>query len=183
MIKLKERSAAVSIILIGFLMGAMFVIGGLVAYKFYFPNTVLAEVNTSSGVVNLGPSDITQTVKQVSPAVVNIEAFMDRSAQVNPYMNDPFFRDFFGGQQFDTSPQTQRSAGVGTGFIFDKSGLIITNQHVIQGATEIEVTMSGFKKPVKAKEKTGFITKQKNYACTLRLILEKLLINCAAPKG
>ncbi len=151
MLKLKERFSALGIIIIGFLMGAAFVAGGLVAYKLYFPPNVVAEDNSSTAVpAGIGTADITQTVQKVSPAVVNIEAFSQESSDGNPFMNDPFFRDFFGGG-FDARPRTQMSQSIGTGFIFDKSGLIITNEHVVSGATDIQVKITGFDKPVKAK--------------------------------
>lgn len=146
MVKLRERFSVISIILAGFLMGAMFVLGGVVAYKLYFPTTVSAEDTASSGQVNIGPSNIAQTVKQVSPAIVNITSTVTQNAS-NPYMNDPFFKDFF-GRRFDT---TQEATEIGTGFIFDKAGLILTNQHVIDGASSIDVKIAGLSKPVKAK--------------------------------
>ena len=42
-------------------------------------------------------------------------------------------------------------AGMGTGFIFEKSGYILTNEHVVTGADEIQVTVEGYDKPFKAK--------------------------------
>lgn len=148
MVRLRERFSVISIILVGFLMGSMFVLGGVVAYKFYFPSTVEAETSSSAGQVNIGPSNIAQTVKAVSPAVVNITSYITQDTQSSPFMNDPFFRDFF-GRQYNVGPQQEQ--GLGTGFIFDKSGLILTNQHVIDGASSIEVTIAGQSKPVKAK--------------------------------
>lgn len=150
MFRLKERFSVLSIILIGFLMGAMFVAGGVAAYKFYFPNSAGAEDSTSSGQITLGPSDITQTVKKASPAVVNIESTVQQTFDTNPYFNDPFFRQFFGGEN-NVNPHQQQTQGIGSGFIFDKSGLILTNQHVVEGATNISVKIAGISKPVTAK--------------------------------
>jgi len=144
MVKLRERFSVISIIMVGFLMGAMFVLGGVTAYKFYFPSSVNAEDMTSSRQINIGPSDIAQTVKKVSPAIVNITSTSPQDYS-SPYMNDPFFRDFF-GRRFNTE-----STEIGTGFIFDKTGLILTNQHVVDGASSIEVNITGYSEPVKAK--------------------------------
>ncbi len=150
MLRLKERFSVLGILLIGFLMGAMFIAGGVTAYKFYFPKTVVAEDYSSSGQIKIGPADITQTVRKASPAVVNIESYTEQPSEANPFLNDPFFREFF-GRDFNLNPFPERSKGIGTGFIFDKSGLIITNEHVIHGASDIEVKITGFDKPVKAK--------------------------------
>ncbi|PKM45048.1 MAG: peptidase S1 [Firmicutes bacterium HGW-Firmicutes-8] len=147
MSELKKRFSVFSVILIGFLMGAMFVAGGVAAYKFYFPQTVSADDGNTSGQVDVGPSNITETVKKVSPAVVNIEATVTQ--QNNPLMNDPFFNQFFGNRNNHRQGMSE-SVGIGSGFIFDKSGLILTNQHVIDGTSEIQVKMTGFDKPVKA---------------------------------
>lgn len=149
MVKLRERFSVLGIILVGFLMGAMFVAGGVSAYTFYFPKTVVAQDTESSGKIEIGPSNISQTVNKVSPAVVNIETVVT-STSSNPYLNDPFFKEYF-GNHYNIVPQAQTSTSVGTGFIFDKSGLIITNEHVIDGASEINVTISGMDDPVKAK--------------------------------
>jgi S1-C subfamily serine protease len=146
LVNFRERFSVVSLILVGFLMGSMFILGGVVAYKLYFPSAVVAEDTASSGLVKIGPSNIAQTVKQVSPAIVNITSTSTQNYS-NPYMNDPFFRDFF-GRRYNPS---QEATEIGTGFIFDKTGLILTNQHVIEGATSIDVNIAGFDKPVKAK--------------------------------
>ncbi|WP_418792302.1 S1C family serine protease [Phosphitispora sp. TUW77] len=161
MVKFKERFSLPGVIIISFLMGIMFMAGGLTAYKLYFPPAVVAEdgnnaANTNNAadgnnikLVSIGPTDISQTVKNVSPAVVNIESFAAQQSQMNPYMNDPLFREFF-GRNFDYQPYPETSTGIGTGFIFDKSGLIITNEHVINGSSKIEVTINGFDEPLSA---------------------------------
>jgi serine protease Do len=80
-------------------------------------------------------------VEQVSPAVVTIrtEARV-RAARQFPFMDDPFFRRFFGipGQQ--QSPELLRR-GLGSGVIVSADGYILTNFHVIDGAEQIEIAL------------------------------------------
>ena len=76
-------------------------------------------------------------VKRVAPAVVNVYA-----AHVvennNPFLADPFFRQFFGAV-----PRQQVERSLGSGVIVDPSGLIVTNYHVIEGASEVKVALAG----------------------------------------
>lgn len=74
-------------------------------------------------------------VKKVLPSVVNVYARRVEQRQQNPLFNDPFFRQFFGQR-----PRTSRS--LGSGVIVDSSGLIVTNNHVIAGMTEVRVALS-----------------------------------------
>ncbi len=75
-------------------------------------------------------------VKQTAPAVVNVYASSKVRAQ-SPFMNDPFFEQFFGQQM---PPRVQSS--LGSGVIVDPSGIIVTNYHVIRGADEVKVALS-----------------------------------------
>lgn len=79
-------------------------------------------------------------LETVNPAVVNISTFATRQ-EMNPLMNDPFFRHFFGQQH--RSPQMRRSQSAGSGVIVDADeGTVITNYHVIEGADEIKVSLN-----------------------------------------
>ncbi len=80
-------------------------------------------------------------VSRVSPAVVTIRSTeRSRPAQQFPFMDDPQFREFFG----DRFPQQQprQVQGVGSGVIINGDGYILTNHHVIDGATEIKVELT-----------------------------------------
>ncbi len=83
-------------------------------------------------------------VEKAAPAVVNIYSRkVVRTRQVIPLFNDPFFRRFFGDQfsgQGRTRERVQKS--LGSGVIIDGQGLIITNNHVIEGADQVTVVLS-----------------------------------------
>ena len=81
-------------------------------------------------------------VQRTAPAVVTVSAARV-VANRNPLMDDPFFRRFFGGgvgPNFGPQ-QPQKQASLGSGVIVDASGLVVTNNHVIEGASEAKVTL------------------------------------------
>jgi len=86
-------------------------------------------------------------VKPVLPAVVNISSskvVRTQNVPLAPFFNDPFFRQFFGqqfGQQFQV-PREQREESLGSGVIVSPDGYILTNNHVVAGASEIKVFLS-----------------------------------------
>ena len=78
--------------------------------------------------------------QKAMPSVVNI--FTSKKNSSNPhqqFLDDPLFKHFFGDQLDD---QSQRETSLGSGVIVDESGLILTNQHVIEAADEIEVALA-----------------------------------------
>ncbi|SNB47763.1 DegQ family serine endoprotease [Geobacter sp. DSM 9736] len=84
----------------------------------------------------------TNVAKSVTPAVVNIST-VSKKKLVQPFFEfSPFFDDFFGGQM---RPQYRRDKSLGSGFIINKDGYIITNDHVVRDAESIQVSLSNDK--------------------------------------
>lgn len=82
-------------------------------------------------------------VTKVAPAVVTIHASRRvRQPQQFPFIDDPFFRRFFGNPQQQQPPSERQRLGLGSGVIIDANGYILTNHHVIDGAEEIKVDLS-----------------------------------------
>src|SRR4051794_37109992 len=80
-------------------------------------------------------------VQRVTPAVVTVQAAKTVENR-NPLMDDPFFRRFFGGGggPFGGGPREQRS--LGSGVIVDAGGLVVTNNHVIDGADQVKILLA-----------------------------------------
>jgi serine protease Do len=81
----------------------------------------------------------------VKPAVVNISSTRIIKTQgiPSPFFNDPFFRKFFGDEFGHLErPREHKQASLGSGVIVDKDGYILTNNHVIKDADEINVKLS-----------------------------------------
>ena len=105
---------------------------------------------TAHAATNVLPAsgNFTEVVKAVRPAVVNISTTrVVKSAGMEDLperFNDPFFRRFFGDEFFRRfeAPRNRPSSGLGSGVIVDASGYVVTNNHVIENADEIKVTLS-----------------------------------------
>jgi Do/DeqQ family serine protease len=95
-----------------------------------------ARVPSSPGEIKLSFAPV---VKRVTPAVVNVYAARVVENRV-PLFDDPIFRRFFGGGSGGPREQVQRS--LGSGVIVDASGLVVTNNHVIESADQIKVALA-----------------------------------------
>jgi len=122
------------------------------------PSPAMGQSGRAKGLRELQRSfrSISKTVK---PAVVNVSAVRivptrEFRSGTDPFFQDhPFFREFFRDDLFRRffferrgRPRQHRQQGLGSGFLIDPNGHILTNRHVIKGADEIVVTLTANKK-------------------------------------
>lgn len=133
--------------------------------KFVIITLMLVMVVGMTGLVNAEATSgkITETnifadiAEKVDDGVVKITSFVEvqRSQELSPFYDDPFFKYFFGDQlptprQQPEQQEPEMQQGFGSGFVVSSDGYIITNQHVISEAEEIKIEINGFEDPVPA---------------------------------
>ncbi len=94
------------------------------------------------------PNSFADLAEKLMPSVVNISTTQTVVERSNPFPNFQFppgspFGDMF--KEFGT-PQERQSSALGSGFIIDEKGIVVTNNHVIEGAEDIVVQVNGEKK-------------------------------------
>ena len=79
-------------------------------------------------------------VKKAAPAVVNVYVQHRVEQTASPFLDDPFFRQFF-GDSFGI-PRERIENSLGSGVLASPDGVVVTNNHVIQGSGEAEITVA-----------------------------------------
>lgn len=105
------------------------------------PQSVRAEITEAAQpaprAITRG-SFVAEAVQKVGKAVVRIDTEKTVTRRADPMLDDPMFRRFFGE---DFAPRSETLRGQGSGFVIEKSGIILTNSHVVNGADKVTVTL------------------------------------------
>ena len=113
----------------------------------FFSLIFIFNYSTLSNSQNI-PNSFADLAERLMPSVVNISTTQTVVTRSNPFPNFQFppgspFEDMF--KEFGT-PQERQSSALGSGFILDETGIVVTTTHVIEGAEDIVVQVNGGKK-------------------------------------
>jgi len=106
---------------------------------------VLTPKTHATTALSSAPGSFSQLAKNASPSVVNIstvKVIKGRKEIPSPFGSEDPFRDFFERFFRDQMPKDFRQRSLGTGFIIDKDGFILTNNHVVEETEEIKVKLA-----------------------------------------
>jgi Do/DeqQ family serine protease len=107
------------------------------------PQVVELTQSTQASLAATRAGSYSDAVRRAAPAVVSIFTSKDVKVPQHPFFNDPLFRRFFGD---GGGEEPRRASGLGSGVIVSARGYILTNDHVVEAADEIEVGLADGKK-------------------------------------
>jgi len=107
------------------------------------PQVVELTQTTQASLAATRAGSYSDAVRRAAPAVVSIFTSKDVKVPQHPFFNDPLFRRFFGN---GGGEEPRRASGLGSGVIVSARGYILTNDHVVEAADEIEVGLADGKK-------------------------------------
>lgn len=128
--------------------------------KFWVEGSEQPSGRVNTDLKSLSPKAFLNVSEKVNGAVVNIsttkvikgfqspfgfqqgEPGDENQNPFAPFFGQEFFGKFFGQQQQDPQPKTRKEASLGSGFLINRDGYIVTNNHVIAQADEIKITFS-----------------------------------------
>jgi serine protease Do len=135
----KKIFVGIMILLMGFLLGglAFYTLGKLTGQSRYLPSPITPHVPRQ--IMETGKA-FSEIVNTVSPSVVNISTTKVVRRDTGPFFDDPFL-DFFNPFHEYGAPKKWKERSLGSGVIVSPDGYIITNNHVVEKADEIKVTL------------------------------------------
>ncbi|MCA1979745.1 MAG: Do family serine endopeptidase [Thiobacillus sp.] len=124
-------------------LGVLFVVAlfkpDLLNWRTQPQSLTIQQASTPAAGTSAPAESFAPAARKVIPAVVNVFTQQKVRSTVNPAMQDPVFRYFF-GDRLDTRPR--QASNLGSGVIVSPNGYILTNQHVVEAAEQIQVALA-----------------------------------------